>query len=133
MINTPGASRWAAYRPSKAVWFWSCVLCVIAPITVGFSWGGWRTETAVAKLSEAAGRQARADLVAAYCVDKFQNAPNAAQRLASLKKLSEADRDEFIEKGGWTKLPGQEKAVDGAARLCAKELTTLALVNPNSA
>ena len=35
--------RWTAYRPSKAVWFWSCVGCVVATLIVGFTWGGWVT------------------------------------------------------------------------------------------
>lgn len=32
--------RWEEYHPSKAIWFWSCLGCVVATIVVGFAWGG---------------------------------------------------------------------------------------------
>ena len=40
----------------------------------------------------------------------------------AIKEFEEASnwtRSEFIEKGGWDKMPGQDKASDGVARACA--------------
>jgi len=48
-------SRLESYRPSKAVWLWSCAACVVATIMVGFTWGGWVTGgTATRMASDAA-------------------------------------------------------------------------------
>ena len=41
--NQTVGRRWESYRPSKGIWFWSCVACVAATIVIGFGWGGWVT------------------------------------------------------------------------------------------
>jgi hypothetical protein len=132
MNNTQGTGWWEDYRPSKTIWFWSCVVCLVIPIIVGFTWGGWVTQSAAVRMSEAAGNQARAAVAAAYCVSKFDSAPDAATQLASLKKIESWQRDEFIDKGGWTKLPGEDKPMDGAADLCVQRLMASAPAKPNS-
>ena len=30
---------WGDCRPSKTMWFWSCVACVVATIVIGFTGG----------------------------------------------------------------------------------------------
>ena len=37
------SQRFADYRPSKTVLFWSCAGCVAATMIIGFTWGGWVT------------------------------------------------------------------------------------------
>ncbi len=80
------------------------------------------TQATATKMSDDASKQARAELAAAYCVNKFDRASDAAAQLASLKKTDSWQRNDFIDKGGWAKVPGQDKAVDGAADLCAQQL-----------
>ena len=132
MSYSEGTGRWESYRPSKTLWFWSCVVCLIIPIVVGFLWGGWLTQSAATRVADAAATQARTQLAAAYCVRKFDSAPDAAAQLATLKKTESWQRDEFIDKGGWTKVLGQDKPVDGAADLCAQQLMASAPAKPNS-
>lgn len=120
-------NRWENYRPSKTLWFWSCVACVTCTMIVGFSWGGWVTGGTAEKLAGASADTARAELVAAFCVDRFVNADNATAQLASLKKTDEYERNDFIKKGGWVTLPGTAEPVSGAATLCAEKLITAKL------
>jgi hypothetical protein len=61
-------------------------------------------------------------LAAAFCVHQFSTAADATTKLASLKAADSWKRDTFISDGGWTKLPGTDEAVSGAARLCATQL-----------
>ncbi len=118
---------WAAYRPSKGLWFWSCIASIILTMLVGFSWGGWVTNGTAQKMSASAASTAEAQLAAAYCVTAFEKAPDAATQLAALKKTESWQRNDFINKGGWDKLPGEHNPVDGAANLCAQKLMSAKL------
>jgi hypothetical protein len=62
---------WADYRPSKALWLWSCIGCVIGTLVIGFTWGGWVTEGATNRMVSRAMDDGRAELAAAVCVDRF--------------------------------------------------------------
>jgi hypothetical protein len=89
-------------------------------------------------MADDAARDARAELAASVCVEKFVTASNAAQSLAKLKEASSYQRDDFVTDGGWTKLVGLEKPVPGAADLCAEELAAMEALpvrdaEPNSA
>lgn len=123
--NEGFSQRWEKYRPSKTLWFWSLAGTALATMILGFTAGGWTTGGAAAIMAEQAARDARAELVASVCVNKFVTAENAAEKLASLKDASSWSRDDIIEEGGWALLTGMEKSVPGAADLCADQLVAM--------
>jgi hypothetical protein len=51
--------------------------------------------------------------------------PNSGERLKEFEKIESYKRYEFIEKGGWDKMPGQKEASYGVARACADKLEVL--------
>ena len=107
MNGNPGLmERWRAYRPSKAAYFWSCVACIAATIVVGFTWGGWTTGGAAADRAKLAVQAAEARITADLCVSRFDRSADAAAQLAALKRTDFWQRDDFIAKGPWLKLPG---------------------------
>jgi hypothetical protein len=116
------SQRWETYRASKATLFWSCAACAVATMIVGFTWGGWVTGGTAEKMSGAAASTARAELVAAMCVSRFMSGTDMVAQLAALKASNSWNRDDLIDKGGWTTPPGAEKPIQGAADLCAKRL-----------
>lgn len=116
---------WAAYQPSKAVWFWSVVGSSILTMVVGFTWGGWTTAGRAGTMADLAVRQARAELISNVCVHNFVSAPNAAQNLVDLKSKSSWEQDNFIEEGGWAVVAGLSKPVPDAADTCADALVNL--------
>lgn len=118
---------WGAYQPSKTVWFWSCIACVVATMVIGFTWGGWVTGgSAEAQVAEA--REAgRAQLAATICVARFVDSTDAAVQLASLKDESSWSRDDTIADAGWTTPLGAEEPVTGAADICADRLVAMEL------
>lgn len=120
--NRTGESGWKEFRPSKTMWFWSSVGVVLATIFVGFGWGGWVTGGKAQQMAEEAAEKARAQLVADVCVERYVSSEGFAGRLAKLKEGNSWDREEMIEKGGWTKLPGIEDPIGEAADLCGNEL-----------
>ena len=88
---------------------------------VGFSWGGWTTRGASVAMTDAAVLTTRV----AICVAQFAKAPNDERRLKELKAINTWERAAYIEKGGWDRMPGEEKASDTVARPCADGLGVL--------
>jgi len=119
------SERWAEFRPSKALWLWSCVGCVAATMIIGFTWGGWVTGGTATEMATDAREDARAELVANLCVENFISSPNAPQLLADLKEASSWERDDFIEDGGWAQISGLKNQVSAANDLCAEQLAAM--------
>ena len=82
---------------------------------VGFNWGGWTTSGTTQKMSDEAVLASRA----AICVAQFMNGPDRNVQLKEFEKTESYQRAELIEKGGWDKMPGQEKAAWGVSGACA--------------
>jgi hypothetical protein len=99
---------------------WGLILGAGAAMIIGFSWGGWTTRGTSVAASDAAVLSTRV----AICVAQFAKAPNN-QRLKELKAIDSWDRAAYIEKGGWDRMPGEEKASDAVARPCAEGLGVL--------
>lgn len=97
------------------------ILGAIVVITVGFAWGGWVTQSTAQKMSDEAVLASQA----AICVAQFMKQPNHQEKLTELGKVDSWKRSEFVEKGGWDKMPGQEKAGSYVSQACAKGLDVL--------
>ena len=121
------------YQPTKTVLFWACAGSVILAMVVGFSWGGWVTGGTARAMVEESAAQARQELVAVVCVDRFMAAPDAGNQLTALQEItSHYTRGKFIQDGGWAVIPisgSAESAISmsssdhrKAAGLCAEEL-----------
>jgi hypothetical protein len=118
------SQRFAEYRPSKTVLFWSCASCIAATMIIGFTWGGWVTGGTAEEMAQKAAAQGHAQVAAAICVEKFMAAGDARPQLASLKDIrSSWQRENFIEEGGWATVAGKD--YDDAADLCAERLMDL--------
>ncbi len=100
---------------------WGAIFGAVIAILVGFAWGGWATRGGAQQATEAAVLATRA----AICVAQFTKDPNYQQRLTELKALNSWERSDFIEKGGWDKMPGEQKASFTVSRACADGLEFL--------
>jgi len=94
---------------------WSLIVGAVVAMIIGFGWGGWSTAATTQKISEEAVLASQA----AICVAQFIKEPNHEEKLKELGGVSSYQRSGFIEKGGWDKMPGQEKAGWGVSRACA--------------
>ena len=119
------------YRASKAVLFWACAGSVVVATIVGFSWGGWVTGGSAAKMAEKSAAEARQELAAVVCVDRFMAAPDVGVQLTALKDIeSPYAQGKFVEDGGWAIIVPASSPTDYKARsdhreaagLCAAEL-----------
>lgn len=100
---------------------WGLILGAAGAMIIGFNWGGWTTRGTSQGMTDAAVLSTRA----AICVAQFAKAPNDKQRFKELKATNSWERATYIEKGGWDKMPGEEKANDTVARACAEGLAVL--------
>ena len=100
---------------------WGLICGAIIAMIVGFAWGGWTTSGTTTKMSDESVLAARA----AICVAQFMKEPNHEAKLKELEAIGSWQRAEVIEKGGWDKMPGQEKAGYAVARACADGLELL--------
>ena len=121
------------YKASKTVLFWACAGSVIVATVAGFSWGGWVTGGTAQAMADKAAAQARQELAAVVCVDRFMAAPDAGVQLTALQEMTSSyAQGQFVQDGGWAIMPldgSAEPAVAGsstddrrAAGLCAEEL-----------
>ena len=100
---------------------WGLIIGAIIVMIIGFAWGGWLTGGTAQKMTDEAVLASQA----AICVAQFMKQPNAEEQLKELGKIEDWKRDEFIQKGGWDKMPGQEKADPSVAEACAKGIDAL--------
>jgi|HubBroStandDraft_6_1064221.scaffolds.fasta_scaffold776658_2 hypothetical protein len=123
MANNPSVGRhFGDCRPSKGIWFWSCVASIIGTVVVGFTWGGWVTGGTATTMAMDAADAARTQLAAAVCISRFQSGPDASEQLVALKKTDSYERGDIIKRGGWATMPGSKTPVAGAADVCAQRL-----------
>jgi hypothetical protein len=100
---------------------WGLIGGAVIAMILGFAWGGWTTARTTQRMGEEAVLAARA----AICVAQFMKDPNHEEKLQELGKISPYQRSMFIEKGGWDKMPGEDKAGYLVARACADGLDVL--------
>jgi hypothetical protein len=125
------SQRFNDYRASKTVLFWACAGSVVVATIVGFSWGGWVTGGSAQEMAEESAAQARQELAAVVCVDRFMAAPDAGVQLTALQEITTARaQGKFVEDGGWAIIVPASSPPDYKARaddrkaavLCAEEL-----------
>jgi len=97
---------------------WGFVAGAGIAMMIGFMWGGWSTSGTTQKMSE----QAVLSSQAAICVAQFMVAPNHKTKIKEFQGAESYLRAEFIEKGGWDKMPGQDKAAWGVSSACVTGL-----------
>lgn len=100
---------------------WGLICGAVIAMIIGFTWGGWTTFSTTQRTTQEAVLASQA----AICVAQFVKQPNQEEKLKEFGELSSWTRTEFIEKGGWDKMPGQEKAGPTVARACADGLELL--------
>ena len=100
---------------------WGLIIGAVIAMIIGFWWGGWLTGGTAQKMTDEAVLASQA----AICVAQFMKQPNHEEKLKELEKVESWKKSEFIEKGGWDKMPGQEKAGSYVAQACAKGLDVL--------
>ena len=97
---------------------WGFVSGAGIAMIIGFGWGGWTTSSTTQKMSEAAVQASRV----AICVGQFMSDPGHKTAIKEFQGTDSYKRSDLIEKGGWDKMPGEEKAAWGVSSACVAGL-----------
>ena len=89
---------------------------------IGFHWGGWTTFTGAEDQASAAVLKSEG----AICAAQFLAQPDHEAALAKFHKVESWQQSDFIDKGGWDKMPGQTKPDQEVADACTNRLDSLA-------
>ena len=97
---------------------WGFVAGACVAMIIGFNWGGWTTAKTTQKISDDAVLANRV----AICVAQFMGSPNHNGKVKEFQGTDNYQRSDLIEKGGWDRMPGEEKAAFGVASGCVTGL-----------
>ncbi len=100
---------------------WGLICGAVIAMIIGFAWGGWTTSGT----SQTRTKEAVLASQAAICVAQFMKQESHEEKLKEFEAYSSWKKAEFIEKGGWDKMPGQDKADSTVARACADGIALL--------
>jgi hypothetical protein len=100
---------------------WGLIGGAVIAMIIGFAWGGWTTSGTTRTMTSEAVLASQA----AICVAQFMKQPNHEEKLKAFAEVNSWQRAEAIEKGGWDRMPGQDKAGYAVARACADGLDLL--------
>jgi hypothetical protein len=103
--------------------FWGAVIGAVGIMIVGFSWWGWTLGSTAESMAKERAQAAVVSTLTPICVESFMQQPDAAVKLAELRKTSSWSQSQFVEKGGWATLTGSKTPNSAVARACADELT----------
>lgn len=105
---------------------WGAVGGAVALAIIGFNWGGWQTTASANKMAKEQSDQKVIAALAPFCVDRFLKSADATQSAELLKLTTNYDRGSFLEKGGYTSLPGSTETNWGVGRACGDLLAAAA-------
>ena len=97
---------------------WGAVTGAVITLSVGFYLGGWQTTSSANRMANELSQTNVNAALAPFCVDRFRKSADAAQSAELLKLTTGYERSSFLEKGGFTSLPGSTEANWGVARAC---------------
>jgi hypothetical protein len=101
---------------------WGFVVGAVVASLLGFTWGGWVTSGRA--------HQMTADAVLAnqtsICVAQFMDAPGHSQNLKEFRAIDSWKRSDFVNKGGWDKMPGEATAQGPVSSACADGIDLVA-------
>ena len=100
---------------------WGIIGGAAITMLIGFNLGGWSTSSSTEKMNAEAVLASQS----AICVAQFTKQPNGQDKLKEFQKIESYQRSEFIEKGGWDKMPGQKEASSGVSNACVTGIEAL--------
>ena len=101
---------------------WGVIGGSVVTMIVGFSWMGWVGGGTAERMAMERANSAVIVALTPSCVANFMQQPNAAVKLAELKKIDSWRQRQFVEEGGWATPRGDKTPNSGLANACAEQL-----------
>ena len=104
---------------------WGAVFGAAGLVILGFAQFGWVLGATAEQMARQRAETAVVSGLVPICMDLFQRQPEAAARMVQLRQVSNWDRRQFIERGGWATMPGSTGPNAPLATACAERLIAL--------
>ena len=101
---------------------WGAVVGAVASVVIGFTWGGWVTQTTASRMARDGADAAVVQALVPICVAQSQQDPNSKQKYEQLGAASSWSRDDLLAKTGWATMPGTDAPNRGVVTACPKTL-----------
>jgi hypothetical protein len=100
---------------------WGAAGGAIVLSIVGFSYAGWVTGSKAETAATMRADTAVVTALAPVCMERFMQAGDASVKLEALKKIETWSQGDFVEKGGWARMPGTQTpaGMTAVAKACA--------------
>ena len=105
--------------------FWGAIGGAIALSIIGFAWGGWVTGGSAQKMAEEMAEDAVVGRLASICVEQYELDSEKNQKLKELKEENSWNRREYLEKQGWSTMPGEKYPDSKVAEMCTDMIIQL--------
>jgi alpha/beta superfamily hydrolase len=113
--------------PSVKPALWGAVGGAIACAVLGFTWGGWVSNSSANAMAQERANVEIAKVLAPICLQQFQQQPDAAAKMVELKGMTSSyQMASYVEKSGAATMPGSEKWLRGVGQACAELLVQAA-------
>lgn len=117
--------KWRKAQPTKTILLWACLGAVALTMLVGFTWGGWVTQSTAEKMATAAAKLAVVERLAPICVAQFNQDPEREQKLQVLKDTTTFQQSQYVADQPWAIMPGEDKPDSQVTRECVKLLSEI--------
>lgn len=108
---------------------WGVVVGSVLTMMVGFSWGGWSTESASRQMATKRAEAAVTTALLPICLAGEKADLARVKKLADLTAITSSwEQTEFVMKSGWATFPGQADPNREVAEACASALLKTAAV-----
>ena len=102
---------------------WGAVGGAVALAILGFTWGGWVTNSSATTMAQDRANIEIAKVLAPICYLQFNQQPDAIAKMAELKGLTGSyQQATYVEKTGAATMPGSDKMLRGVSQACAELL-----------
>jgi hypothetical protein len=102
---------------------WGAAGGAVALAILGFTWGGWVTNSSATTMAQDHANIEIAKVLAPICSLQFNQQPDAVAKMAELKGLTGSyQQATYVEKTGAAIMPGSDKTLRGVSQACAELL-----------
>lgn len=118
--------RWNNAKLKKSIVFWIAVGAIVITLFLGFTKGGWMTNSAATNMASTSAQSAVVARLAPICVAQFNGDGQRAVKLDELKAAKSSQRSKIVMEQGWATMPGETAPDKRVAAECAKQIMLIA-------
>lgn len=115
--------KWNKAKPTKTTTFWITVGAIILITYLGFSRGGWVTDSTSQNRADTYAEEAVVARLVPICLAQFNQDPQKDQKLEEFQALTNTSRrSTFVKDAGWATMPGEAGADNKVAIECSSQI-----------